>query len=92
LRGWLQSFKKVLIGPKQICSRKSKRDQETQNFMLILNPLKTFFFKCTKKSYKQTSFTNMSKSEKSAYFITLLLTTFQKKFQRIGNQREISRF
>jgi hypothetical protein len=50
-----------------------------------------------KKVISKTSLTNMSKSEKSAYFRhvfanNFFLCIFSKLFQRIQNQREILRF
>jgi hypothetical protein len=44
--------------------KKSKRYQKTQNFMIISNPL---LKNASEKSYKQTSLTNMSNSEKSEF-------------------------
>ncbi len=40
-----------------------------QNFTLISNPLKKLLKNAPKKSYKQNKFDNMSKGEKSAYFL-----------------------
>jgi hypothetical protein len=54
--------------------------------------------KCTKKKViSKTSLTNMSKSEKSAFFRHIFAYNFfwyilSKLFQRIRNQREILRF
>ena len=53
--------------------------------------------KCTKKVISKTSWTNISKSEKSAYFRHVFANNFfwyifSKLFQRIQNQREILRF
>ncbi len=53
-----------------------KRCQKTQNFTLISNPLKKLLKNAPKKSYKQTSLTNMSKSEKSAYFRQVFANNF----------------
>ncbi len=62
--------------------------------MVISNPLKNFFTKFTKKSYKRNK--NMSKSEISAFFRQVFANnffcTFWKIFQRIWNHREILRF
>jgi hypothetical protein len=40
-----------------------------QNFTLISNPLKKLLKNAPKKVISKTSLTNMSKSEKSAYFL-----------------------
>jgi hypothetical protein len=53
--------------------------------------------KCTKKVTGKTSLTNMSKSEKSAFFRHVFANNFfwyifSKLFQRIRIQREILRF
>ncbi len=58
LRVWLQSLKKVQIRPKKIfCFEKIKKMcKKTQNFMLILNPLKRLLKNAHKKSYKQNKF------------------------------------
>jgi hypothetical protein len=76
LRVWLQSLKKALICPK--------------NFTLISNLLKKLLKMNQKKVISKTSLTNMSKSEKSAYFRHLV--HFSNLFRRIQNQREILRF
>ncbi len=47
-----------------------------QIFMLISNPLKKFLKNAPKKSYKQKSLMNMSKSGKSAYFRHTLANNF----------------
>jgi hypothetical protein len=47
---------------------KLQRLQKTQNFMLILIPLKKFLKNAPKKAISKTSLTNMSKSGNSAYF------------------------
>ncbi len=55
---------------------KSKRSQKTQNFMLISNPLKKLWKNALKKVISQTSLTNMSKSEKSAFFRHVFANNF----------------
>ncbi len=96
LRVWLQSLKKVLIWPTNFFLFQ-KRCQKTQNFTLITNPLKMLFKNAPKKVISKTSLTNMSKSEKSAYFChvfanNFFLVRFFKPFQWIRNQHEILRF
>jgi hypothetical protein len=62
-----------------------------QNFTLISNPLKILRKMHQKKVTSKTSLTNMSKSEKSAYFRHDFANNFL-WVQRIQNQREILRF
>ena len=57
-----------------------KRCQKTQNFTLILNPLKKLLKKAPKKVRSKTSLTNMSISEKSAYFRHVFGAFFQTFF------------
>ncbi len=83
--------KKKKIGKNQ------KRCLKTQNFTLISNPLEKLLKNAPKKVISKTSFTNMSKSEKSAFFRHIFANNFfwcifSKLFQRIRNQREILRF
>jgi hypothetical protein len=64
---------------------------KTQNFTLMMNPLKKFFNNAPRKSL-----TNMTKSGESAYFRHVFANNFfwcnfLKLFQRIQNQREIQR-
>jgi hypothetical protein len=65
--------------------------------MLISNPLKKLSKNAPKKVISKTSLTNMSKSEKSAYFLHVFANNFfwyifSNFFQQIRNQREILRF
>ncbi len=74
-----------------------KKCKKTQNFTLISNPLKKLLKNAPKKVISKTSLTNMSKSEKSAYFRhifanNLFLCIISNLFQWIQNQREILRF
>ncbi len=48
-----------------------------QNFTLISNPLKKLLKNAPKKVISKTSLTNMSKSEKSAYFRHVLVHFFK---------------
>ncbi len=73
LRVWLQSLKKVLIWPKIFFFFNQKR---FQNFTLISNPLKKLLKNAPKKIISKTSLTNMSKSEKSAYFRQVFANNF----------------
>ncbi len=71
--------------------------QKTQNFTMISNPLKKLLNTAPKKVISKTSLTNMSKSEKSAYFRHVFANNFfwcifSKLSQRIRHQREILRF
>jgi hypothetical protein len=61
---------------KNIMWTNKKRYQKAQNFMLISNPLKKFFKNAFKKIISINNLRNMSKSGKSAYFVTFLLITF----------------
>ena len=77
LRVVLQSLKKVLIWPKNFFfSQYRKRCQNTQNFTLISNPLKKLLKNAPKKVISKTSLTNMSKSEKSAFFRHVFANNF----------------
>jgi hypothetical protein len=68
---WLQSLRKVQIWPKTFFFNQ-KRWQKSLNS----NPLKNLLKNAPKKSYKQTSLTNMSKSEKSANFRHVFANNF----------------
>jgi hypothetical protein len=77
LRVWLQSLKKVPIWPlKKKCWKNQKRCQKTQNFTLISYPLKKLLKNAPKKFISKTSLTNISKSEKSAYFRHVFANNF----------------
>jgi hypothetical protein len=65
LRNWLQSLKKVLIGPKKnffIIKKVSKNAEFHADFKSVKKNLKN----APKKVIRKTSLTNMSKSGKSA--------------------------
>ncbi len=51
---WVQSLEKVLTWPKKCFNKKIY--QKTQNFMLISNPMKKFFFNVQQKCFKQNKF------------------------------------
>ncbi len=77
LRIWLQSLKKELIWPKNFFFfLDQKRCQKTQNFTLISNSLKKLLKNAPKKVISKTCLTNMSKSEKSAYFRHVFANNF----------------
>jgi hypothetical protein len=62
-----------------------------QNCVLISNPSKKFFFKCTKKDISTTSLMIMSKSGKSAYFRHIFANNFfDTLFKDFFNGFEIS--
>ncbi len=98
LRVWLQSLKKVQIWPKFFFFEiNRKRCQKTRDLTLISNPLKKLLKNAHKKVISKTSLTNVSKSEKSAYFRNVFannsfLMHFSNLFQWIRNQRQILRF
>ena len=92
LRICSQSSKKVQIWPKKNFFWKNrKRCQKTQNFTLISNPLKKLLKNAHKKVISKISLTNMSKSEKSAYFRHIFANNFFVCiFQTFFNGFEIS--
>jgi hypothetical protein len=53
---WLQSFKKILIGPKKICWKKIKNGIKNAEFHADFKFVEKVLNKCTKKSYKQNKF------------------------------------
>ncbi len=63
MRVWLQSLKKVLKWPKKFILKKSKKVSKNAEFHADFESVEKVVKKCTK-----TSVTNMSKSEKSAFF------------------------
>ncbi len=71
------NFEKVLIWPlKKFIWKNQKRCLKTQNFTLISNPLKKLLTNAQKKVTSKTSLTNVSKSEKSAYFRHVFANNF----------------
>ncbi len=77
--------------------KKSKKVSKNTEFHADFESVEKVVKKCTKKSYKQNKFDEMSKSEKSAFFRQVFANNFfcyifSKLFQRIQNQREILRF
>jgi hypothetical protein len=73
---WLQSLKKVLVWPLIFFFFYQNRCQKTQNFTLILNPLKKLLKNAPKKVKSKTSLTNMTKSEISAFFRHVFANNF----------------
>ncbi len=90
-------YKMKNTDPLMAFARLASRYQKTQNCALISNPLKKLLKNAPKKVISKTSLTNMSKSEKSAYFRhvfanNFFVCIFSNLFQWIRNQREILRF
>jgi hypothetical protein len=56
--------------------KKSKKLSKTLSLTLILNPLKKLLKNAPKKIISKTSLTNMSKSEKSAFFRHIFANSF----------------
>ncbi len=78
LRVWLQSLKKVLIWPKKIFFwQKSENVSKNAEFHADFESVEKVVKKCTQKTIlSKTSLTNMSKSEKSAYFRHIFVKNF----------------
>ncbi len=98
LRVWLQSLKKVLIWPKKNFFEKIEKGVKKRR---ISRWFRIRWKNCEKMHQKKviskTSLTNISKSEKNAFFRQVFAHNFfwyifSKLFQRIRNQREILRF
>ncbi len=95
---WLQSLKKVLIWPKKFFfEKKSKKVSKTQISRWFRIRWKNCYKMHKKKVISKTSLTNMSKSEKSAFFHhvfanNFFLVHFSKLFQWFWNQRKILHF
>ncbi len=95
LRVWLQSLKKVLIWHKFFLSKKGVKKRRISRWFWIR--WKSCWKMHTKKVVSKTSLTNMSTSEKRAYFRHVFANNFfwcifSNLFQRIRNQREILHF
>ncbi len=75
---WFQSLKKVLIWPKKIfLLKKSKKVLKNAEFHADFESVGKVVKKCTKKKViSKTSLTNMSKSEKSAFFRHVFANNF----------------
>ncbi len=78
LRIWLQSLQKGLIWPKKkILGKKSKKISKNAEFHADFESVEKVEKKCNhKKITSKTSLTNMSKSEKSAYFRYVFANNF----------------
>ena len=77
LRVWLQSLKKVQIWPlKKIFLKKSKKVSKNAEFYTDFESVEKVVKKCAKKVISKTSLTNMSKSEKSAFFRQVFANNF----------------
>ncbi len=74
----LQSLKKVLIRPKIFSWKKSKKVSKNAEFHTAFESVEKAVKKWTKKVIGKTSLTNMSKSEKSAYFRHVFANNFFK--------------
>ncbi len=72
----LKFSKSANMTPKHFFRKNQKRYPKTQNFTLILNPLKKLLNNAPKKVISKTSLTNMSKSENSAYFSHVFANKF----------------
>ncbi len=77
MRVWLQSLKKVLIWPlKKTFWKKSKKMSKNAEFHADYESVEKVVKNAPKKVISKTSLTNMSESEKSAFFRHVFANNF----------------
>jgi hypothetical protein len=95
LRVWLQSLKKYKYGLKIFFLKKSQNVSKNAEFHADFESVEKVVKKCTKKKViSKTSLTNMSKSEKSAFFRHVFANNFFLKhfFNTFSTDSKLSNF